>query len=98
MTDYTGPDRREHDPERWHIKREFQIGHLITTLVMAASVIMYVGKMEQRIALVEQSVHQQRERDERQDKIIDEGLRGIDARLSKLDDKLDRALDAGRRR
>ena len=97
MTDYTGPDRREHDPEKWHIKREFQIGHLITTLVMAASVIMYVGKMEQRIALVEQSVQQQRERDERQDKAISEGLRGIDVRLGKMDDKLDRVLE-GRRR
>ena len=97
-TDYTGPNRREPDPERWHIKREFQIGHLLTTLVMATSVIIYVGKMEQRIALVEQSVQQQHERDERQDKAIAEGLRAIDVRLSKLDDKLDRVIEIGRRR
>lgn len=95
-SDWSGLDRRTHRPERWHIKREFQLGHLITTLVMAASVIMYIGKMEQRIALVEQSVQIQRERDDRQDKAIAEALGAIEKRLGKLDDKLDRALEAGR--
>ena len=95
-SDWTGLDRRAPKPERWHIKREFQLGHLITTLVMAASVIMYIGKMEQRIDLVEQTVQQQRERDERQDKAIAEGLQAIERRLGKLDDKLDRVLYSGR--
>lgn len=94
--DYAGPERREPSPERWHIKREFQLSHLITTVVMAVSVILYLGKMEQRIALIEQSVTQQRERDERQDKAIAEGLQAIDRRLGKLDDKLDRVLYSGR--
>lgn len=97
MTDYTGPNRREQDPERWHIKREFQLSHLITTVVMAVSVILYLGKMEQRIALIEQAVAQQHERDERQDRVTSEGLKSIDARLGKMDDKLDRALERQRR-
>lgn len=95
-SDWAGIDRRAPRPERWHIKREFQLAHLITTLVMAASVIMYIDKMEQRIALVEQTVQQQRERDERQDKAIAEGLQAIERRLGKLDDKLDRVLYSGR--
>lgn len=95
-SDWAGIDRRAQRPERWHIKREFQLGHLITTLVMAASVIMYIGKMEQRLALVEQTVQQQRERDERQDNAIAEGLQAIERRLGKLDDKLDRVLYSGR--
>ena len=91
-SEWAGLDRRAPRPERWHIKREFQLGHLITTLVMAGSVIMYIGKMEQRIALVEQTVQQQRERDDRQDRAIAEALGAINARLSKLDDKMDRVL------
>ena len=97
MTDYTGPNRREQEPERWHIKREFQLSHLITTVVMAVSVILYLGKMEQRIALIEQAVAQQHERDERQDRAIGDALKAIDSRLGKMDDKLDRALERQRR-
>jgi hypothetical protein len=89
---WPGPERRVPRPEKWHIKREFQLGHLITTMAMAVSVIMYIGKMEQRIALVEQSVTVQRERDDRQDKAIAEALQAIERRLGKLDDKLDRVL------
>ena len=96
MTDYTGPDRREPEQERWHIKREFQLSHIITTVVMGVSVILYLGKMEQRIALIEQSVQSQHERDARQDQAIGEGLKAIDSRLGKLDDKLDRALERRR--
>ena len=97
MTDYTGQDRREPEPERWHIKREFQLSHIITTVVMGVSVILYLGKMEQRIALIEQAVAQQHERDERQDRATGDGLKSIDSRLGKMDDKLDRALEARRR-
>ena len=94
---WEGEDRRSKKEDRWHIKREFQLGHLITTLVMAASVIMYIGKMEQRIALVEQSIQVQRDRDERQDRAIGEALTSINSHLTKLDDKMDRVLMGSRK-
>jgi hypothetical protein len=98
MNKFEGPDRRAREHERWHIKREFQLGHLITTLAMATSVIVYIGKMEQRIALVEQSVTEQRARDDRQDKAITSALDAIERRLGKLDDKMDRVLESKERR
>lgn len=89
---YTGPDRRQSSPEKWHIKREFQVGHLITTISMAIAAGMYVTTVEKRVSLLEQVAQQQRERDERQDKVTAEAFSTVNAHLSKIDDKLDRLL------
>lgn len=84
----TPPPQRE----PWHFKREIQIGHLITTVTVMASVLVYATKIEQRVALLEQSRLEQKERDERQDRAANDGLSAINAHLSKIDDKLDKIL------
>ena len=80
--------------EPWHIKREIQIGHLITTMSVAFSVIWYAGKLEQRIALVEQSVVTQRERDASQDSAALQAYQQTRAQLDRIDAKLDRLIEA----
>lgn len=80
--------------EPWHIKREIQIGHLITTMSVAFSVIWYAGKLEQRIALVEQSVVAQRERDAAQDSAALQAYQQTRAQLDRIDAKLDRLIEA----
>ena len=80
-------------PAQWHLKKEIQLGHLITTLTIGASVAAYVLKMEQRIALVEQQVTQQHERDARQDDLTNNDLTLLRHQLEKLDSKLDRLND-----
>lgn len=89
---YAGPDRRAQEPERWHIKREFQVGHLITTISMAVAAGMYVTAVEKRVTLLEQVAQQQKERDERQDAQTDAAFSSVNVHLSKIDDKLDRLL------
>lgn len=91
-TPYAGPERRAITPEKWHIKREFQLGHLLTTISMAIAAGMYVTTVEKRVSLLEQVAQQQRERDERQDKVTAEAFAAVNAHLSKIDDKLDRLL------
>lgn len=81
---------------RWHLKREIQIGHIITTLTVAVSVIVYVGKIEQRVAILEAQEATQRERDERQDKIASESLSMLRAQLDRIDSKLDRLMERKR--
>jgi hypothetical protein len=85
----------EHDPPPagWHLKREIQLGHIVTTLTVAFSVSWYVSKLEQRIAMVEQQIAAQHERDERQDKASAEALVLIRQQLDRLDSKIDRVLD-----
>lgn len=81
-------------PEPWHIKREIQIGHLITTMSVAFSVIWYAGKLEQRIALVEQSIVMQRERDMSQDNQASMSYQQMRQQLDRIDSKLDRLIEA----
>lgn len=80
--------------EPWHIKREIQIGHLITTMSVAFSVIWYAGKLEQRIALVEQSIVMQRERDTAQDNQASVAYEQMRRQLDRMDSKLDRIIEA----
>jgi uncharacterized membrane protein (DUF106 family) len=89
---YNGPERRTIEVERWHIKREFQLGHLLTTIAMAVSAGMYVTAVEKRVSLLEQAVAAQKERDERQDTQAAAALATVNNHLSKIDDKLDRLL------
>lgn len=77
----------------WHLKREIQLGHIITTLTVAAAAFGYIGKQEQRIALIEQRLEQQRERDERQDRSAGEDKKLFVERLDRMDAKLDRLIE-----
>lgn len=81
------------DDGRWHLKREIQIGHIITTLTVAVSVVIYVGKIEQRLAVAESQIATQRERDERQDKVLADALVHLGAQLDRLDGKFDRLAE-----
>ena len=93
MNNYKGQERREKLDTGWHLKKEIQFGHLIATVTVAASAMFYVAKMEQRIALVEQQIIQQHDRDDRQDKATSEAFTLVRQQLEKMDAKLDRALD-----
>lgn len=77
----------------WHIKKEIQLGHLLTTLTIAVSVVLYVSKLEQRIALIEAQVSAQRDRDDRQDKTTAEAMSLLRAQLERMENKLDRVLE-----
>ena len=81
------------DDGRWHLKREIQIGHIVTTLTVAVSVVVYVGKIEQRLAVAESRIAAQRERDERQDKVLAEAMARLGAQLERLDGKLDHLVE-----
>lgn len=77
----------------WHIKKEIQLGHLVSTIVIAISVVLYVSKLEQRIALIEAQVATQRDRDDRQDKSTGDALSLLRAQLERMETKLDRVLE-----
>ena len=90
MSDIDLPDRAA---EPWHFKREIQVGHLITTLTVAVSMVWYVSKLDQRIAVVESQIQLQHERDERQDKQNGDAIELLRRQLDKMDAKLDRLIE-----
>ncbi len=68
----------------WHLKKEIQLGHLITTVTVAISAIVYVSKIEQRVAVVESQVNYQKETS-----IV------LRTQLDRINDKLDRLIERG---
>ncbi len=38
---------------RWHLKKEVQLTHILSPVTILVSVVIYVGKIEQRLAILE---------------------------------------------
>lgn len=75
-------EKTNQEPEGWHLKKEIQLGHLITTITVAVSAVIYINKIEQRVAVVESQVIYQKE--------TADVLRN---QLEKINDKLDRLIE-----
>lgn len=51
--EWDGIDRREPKPEGWHLKKEFQVGQILTILVVTSTMGYYITGLEKRVALLE---------------------------------------------
>ncbi len=74
----------ERRAERWHLKKEIQLTHVISTLILVGAVLAYVSKIEQRLTIVETQLLSQRDATTLQR-----------AQLEKMDAKLDRLIERG---
>ena len=94
MTDqYTGPDRRTQTDTHWTFKKEVQIGQIISIAVFAITGLLYITKMDQRIAIIEDKVVAQKDRDAGQDKQFSETIAHMANQVDKMDSKLDRLVE-----
>lgn len=50
----TSPERRQ-----WHLDKTLNISHLLTTLVIAASIFAYASGMDKRVAVLEEKIQTQ---------------------------------------
>ena len=73
------------DDNRWHMKKEIQLGHLITTFTVAISCVVYIDKIEQRVAVMESQILAQRD-----------SATLLRSQLDKINDKLDRLIERGK--
>ena len=74
----------ERRSERWHLKKEIQLTHVISTIVVIGAVLAYVSKIEQRLTIVETQLLAQRDA-----AILQR------AQLERMDAKLDRLIERG---
>jgi hypothetical protein len=74
-------DRRA---ERWHLKKEIQLTHVISTILLIVAIFSYVSKIEQRLTIVETQLMAQRDA-----AILQR------AQLERMDAKLDRLIERG---
>ena len=74
----------ERRTERWHLKKEIQLTHVISTIIVIGAVLAYVSKIEQRLTIVETQLMAQHDAAVLQR-----------AQLEKMDAKLDRLIERG---
>lgn len=72
----------ERRAERWHLKKEIQVTHIVSTLMLVGAVFVYVSKVEQRLTVVETQLIAQREAT-----VIQR------VQLERMDAKLDRLIE-----
>ena len=72
----------EPQAERWHLKKEIQVTHVVSTLLLVGAVFAYVSKIDQRLTIVETQLLAQRD-----SSIVQR------AQLERMDAKLDRLIE-----
>ena len=68
--------------ERWHLKKEIQVTHVVSTLLLMGAVFAYVSKIDQRLTIVETQLIAQRDASAVQR-----------VQLERMDAKLDRLIE-----
>ncbi len=68
--------------ERWHLKKEIQVTHVVSTLLLVGAVFAYVSKVDQRLTVVETQLVAQRD-----------AAMVQRAQLERMDAKLDRLIE-----
>ncbi|WP_252095930.1 hypothetical protein [Pseudoalteromonas sp. SCSIO 43201] len=75
------------NPNQWHMKKEFNLAHIITTVTLLVSGILYLGDLDKRISTNSQELtHLKQMRNEDQKR--------IEKRLDSIDKKLDMLLSS----
>lgn len=77
----------------WHLKKEVSIGHLLTTGVITVTAVLYLGKIETRIALLESRDIEFARQIERDMSYRDALIAEIRAALLRIEAKLDNKQD-----
>lgn len=94
---YEGEDRRAPNPVGWHLKKEIQLGHIITTVTVATSIMLFVSRIDSRVEMLEAQAlsakQAQHERDDRQDKANAEMIGLLRNQLERMETKLDRLVE-----
>lgn len=93
---YGGPERRAE--YGWHLRKELNVGHLLTTLALASGLVTWGLTMDKRLARLEDRQALQERTDERQDAASKDAFARVDARLASIDGKLDKLVDWQMRR
>ncbi len=77
----------------WHLDKKVNISHIIATLMLAAAMFTWGGKIEQRIALVEASATRQAQVDQAQDQEFRRYVVEMREDIHELSRKMDKLIE-----
>jgi len=87
---YDGDERRE---KHWHLERSVSIGHIITTLAVASSIMVWAMKMDTRVSVIEAEYAHTKENAARIEKDWREGLKDVKEVLIRIEGKIENKAD-----
>lgn len=83
-------------PRDWHLDRRLQITHLVSTVVLGVSAILYVAEIRKDVEVLKAKEAAQHQRDYSQDRQADQARAETLARMERIDNKLDRLIEYSR--
>lgn len=72
------------DSHGWHLDKKLSISHIMTTLILAASIFSWGANMDKRLSLVERDVVRQEQEVKRVSGHINSKLEAIDKKIDRL--------------
>ena len=79
--------------KQWHLDKSLSISHLITTVMIASSVMIWAMKMDTRISIVEAKQMTSKENQNRIEQQMHDNLGEIKESLIRIESKIDRKVD-----
>lgn len=79
--------------KEWHLDKNVSLGHLITTLTFAASVMFWAMSMDTRVTVLERELAHSQAADERMEKELKESLIEVKATLLRIELRMDAKAD-----
>ena len=87
---YEGEERRE---ARWHLEKTVSIGHIITTVAIAGSVLAWAMRMDSRMVVVETQITFAAHDRGKLESNYRESVQEIKAGIVRIENKLDHKAD-----
>lgn len=81
--------REDQRGKSWHIEKSINLGYLLTTIVMAASVIMWAMTMDSRITVVEVQIANAKEASVNTATLLRDNFRDLKESQVRIETKMD---------
>jgi len=73
--------------QHWHLKKEINLAHVITTVGLVVSVFVWVGDLDKRITTNAQLIAFMQQQQDKDTKRVERRLQNIESKLDKLLEK-----------
>lgn len=85
--------RNDNDPNPpprrlWHFEKSISVGHLLTTLTIGGSILLWALGMETRIIVLENAITHQKDVNARMEKEVSTRLDTVSASLIRIEEKM----------
>ena len=88
--EYDGDNKRV---QHWHLEKSISIGHIVTTIAIAGSVMAWAMSMDTRVSIVETQIKYSANENQKSEANFREGVGEIKSALIRIEAKLDNKAD-----